>query len=89
MCAQVYRKPRETIPSLIRRFSRSVQSGKILDRAKRGLYRYRKPSERQIKHRAIMREELKKLRARLEKQDKYSEETFEREKRKIKEKYGF
>jgi len=87
--AQVYRKPKETIPSLIRRFSRGVQAGKIIERAKRKLYNYRKISERQIKQRAIMREALKELRRRLEKQGKYSEELFQREKKKVKEKFGF
>ena len=36
-----------------------------------------------------MREALKELRRRLEKQGKYSEDIFEREKKKIKEKFGF
>ncbi|MBI4117192.1 MAG: hypothetical protein HY451_00665 [Parcubacteria group bacterium] len=89
MCAEVYRKPKETMPSLIRRFSRAVQAGKIIERAKSKLYNYRKPSERQIKQRAIMREALKELRGKLEKQGKYSEELFQREKKKIKEKFGF
>jgi len=87
--AQVYRKPRETIPSLLRRFSRAVQAGKIIERGKKNLYNYRKLSERQIKQKAIMREALKELRWRLEKQGKYSEELFQREKKKIKEKFGF
>ena len=87
--AEVYRKQKETIPSLIRRFSRSVQAGKILEKAKRKLHRQRKPSERQVKQRAIMREALKELRRRLEKQGKYSDELFQREKKKIKEKFGF
>ena len=87
--AQVYRKPRETIPSLIRRFSRAVGAGKIIERTKRRLYNYRKPSERQVKQRAIMREALRELRRKLEKQDRYSEELFEREKKKIKAKFGF
>ena len=87
--AEVYRKPKETIPSLIRRFSRAVQAGKIIERGKARLYNYRKPSERQIKQRAIMREALKELRRRLEKQGKYTEEIFQREKKKVKEKFGF
>lgn len=89
MCAEVYRKPKETVPSLIRRFSRAVQAGKIIEKAKLRLYNYRKPSERQIKQRAIMREALKELRRRLEKQGKYSEDIFQREKKKIKERFGF
>lgn len=87
--AEVYRKPRETIPSLIRRFSRAVQAGRILERTKARLYNYRKTSERQVKQRAIMREALKELRRKLEKQGRYKEEIFEREKKKIKEKFGF
>lgn len=87
--AEVYRKQKETIPSLIRRFSYEVQKSGILERVKSRMYRYRKPSERQIKQRAIMREELKKLRTRLEKLGKYNEELFNREKKKIKEKFGF
>ncbi len=87
--AQVFKKPKETTPSLIRRFSRSVQAGKIVERAKRRLYRYRKPSERQVKQKAIMREALKELRKKLEKQGRYNEELFQREKKKIKEKFGF
>ena len=89
MCAEVYRKPKETIPSLIRRFSRSVQAGKVLERAKKRLHNERKPSERQVKQKAIMREALKKLRKKLEKQGRYTEEIFEREKKKVKEKFGF
>lgn len=89
MCAQVYRKPKETIPSLIRRFSRASQAGKIVERTKRKLYNYRKPSLREEKQRAIMREALKELRRKLEKQGRYSEELFEREKKKIKAKFGF
>ena len=89
MCAEVYRKPKETIPSLIRRFSRAVQAGKILERAKKRLHSQRKISERQVKQRAIMREALKGLRRKLEKQGRFSEELFEREKKKIKEKFGF
>jgi ribosomal protein S21 len=89
MCAEVYRKPRETIPSLIRRFSRAVQAGKILERAKAKLHSKKKPSERQVKQTAIMREALKELKRRLEKQGKYSDDLFQREKKKIKEKFGF
>ena len=87
--AEVYRKPRETVPSLIRRFSRAVQAGKVLERAKKRLHSQRKISERQVKQRAIMREALKELRRRLEKQGKYTDDLFQREKKKIKEKFGF
>ena len=87
--AQVFRKPKETIPSLIRRFSRSVQSAKIIERAKSRLFNYPKISARQEKQKAIMREALKLLRRRLEKEGCLNEDVFEREKKKIKSKFGF
>lgn len=86
---EVYRKPKESVAALIRRFSREIQKSKILERIKKRQYKYRPVSERQIKQKAIMREELKALRRRLEKQGKYSEEIFKREKKKIKEKFRF
>lgn len=89
MCAEVFRKPKETVPSLIRRFSRTVQAGKVLERAKARLHSEKKPSEREVKQKAIMREALKELRKKLEKQGKYSDDLFQREKKKIKEKFGF
>ena len=89
MCAQVYRKQRETVPSLIRRFSRSVQAGKIIERTKLRLHHFRKLSEKQAKQRAIMREALKELRRKLEKQGRFNNSLFEREKKKLKEKLRF
>jgi len=86
---EVYRKPKESVAALIRRFSREIQISKFLERIKKRQYKHRSISERQIKQRAIMRKELKALRRRLEKQGKYSEEIFKREKKKIKEKFGF
>ncbi|MBI2626627.1 MAG: hypothetical protein HYW77_00050 [Parcubacteria group bacterium] len=85
---QVYRKPRETIPSLIRRFSRAVQTSGVLDQAKAKRSSRRKPSERVIKQRAIMAFHLRKLRIHLEKVGQYSEEKFEIEKKKLKQKLG-
>jgi hypothetical protein len=40
------------------------------------------------KNRAIMREELRSLRKRLERLGKYDEETFDEEKKKVKQKLG-
>lgn len=86
---EVRRKPNESTGSLMRRFSRLVQQSRILVRAKKSRYVQKKPTERTLKHRAIMREELRALRKRLERLGKYDEETFEEEKRKVKQKLGF
>ena len=82
----VRRKQNETVSGMMRRFSRLVQQSRILPQAKDSRVYRKKKSERQNKNRAIMREELRFLRKRLEKLGKYSEETFEEEKRKIKQK---
>lgn len=65
-----------------------VQQSRILVNAKKARYAKKKPTERVLKNRAIMREELRALRKRLERLGKYDEETFEEEKRKIKQKLG-
>jgi len=83
---EVKRKPNESTGALMRRFSRLVQQSRILVNAKRARYVTKKPTERVLKNRAIMREELRALRKRLERLGKYDEETFEEEKRKIKQK---
>jgi len=85
---EVKRKPNESIGSLMRRFSRLVQQAQLLVRAKRAKHFEKKPTERIEKNRAIMREELRALRKRLERLGKYDEETFEEEKKKVKQKLG-
>lgn len=82
----VTRKPNETVGSMLRRFSRLVQQSRFVPKVKASKHYKKKPSERQDKNRAIMREELRKLRRRLERLGKYDEETFEEEKKKIKQK---
>ena len=82
----VKRKQNETVGGMMRRFSKLVQQSRILPQAKDSRFYRKKKSERQNKNRAIMREELRFLRKRLEKLGKYDEETFEEEKRKIKQK---
>ncbi|MBI2057538.1 MAG: 30S ribosomal protein S21 [Candidatus Yanofskybacteria bacterium] len=82
----VKRKPNETIGSMMRRFSKVVQQSRVLPQVKESRFYKKKKSERQNKNRAIMREELKALRKRLERLGKYSEETFDEEKRRIKQK---
>lgn len=82
----VKRRPNETIGSALRRFSKLVQQSRLLNTAKASRFYHKKTSERQDKNRAIMREELKALRQRLKRLGRYDEETFEEEKRKIKQK---
>lgn len=85
---EVRKKPRETTASLIRRFSRAVQTSGLLDNAKSKRF-YRKPkTARQEKQTALMREHLRNLRRKLEKMGKYDEETFEKEKQKLKQELG-
>ena len=81
---EVKRKPNESTGSLMRRFSRLVQQSKILVNAKKARYAQKNPTERVLKNRAIMREQLRALRKRLERLGQFDEETFEEEKRKIK-----
>lgn len=80
----VNRKPNESIGSLMRRFSRFVQQSGVLVKAKQGKHRRKKTTDRKEKNAAIMGMHLNALRKRLQKLGKYNEETFEEEKRKLK-----
>ncbi|PIR42066.1 MAG: 30S ribosomal protein S21 [Candidatus Yanofskybacteria bacterium CG10_big_fil_rev_8_21_14_0_10_37_15] len=81
---EVKRKPNESIGSVMRRFNRFVQQSGVLLKAKTDRFRQKKSSERKEKMSAIMGTHLANLRKRLEKMGKYNEETFEEEKRKMK-----
>jgi ribosomal protein S21 len=81
---EVKRKANESTGSLLRRFSRFVQQSGVLVKAKKSQFRIKKQNERKQKNSAIMGLHLKELRRKLEKLGKYSEETFEEEKRKLK-----
>ncbi len=85
---EVKRKPNESVGSLMRRFNRFVQSSGVLIKAKKSKFRIKKPTDRKEKMAAIMGMHLSKLRRRLEKLGKYDEETFEEEKRKMKQELG-
>lgn len=85
---EVKRKPNESTGSLMRRFSRLVQQSRLLVNAKKSKHHSRKTNSRVEKNRAIMRQELRALRERLEKMGKYDDETFRDEKRKIKQSLG-
>ena len=81
---EVKRKPNESIGSLMRRFNRFIQTSGVLVKAKKSQFRAKKQTERKEKNAAIMGMHLSRLRKRLEKLGKYDEETFEEEKRKLK-----
>lgn len=85
---EVKRKPNESTGALIRRFSRFVQQSGILLKAKNDQHRQKKANERKEKNAAIMGMHLGQLRKRLEKLGKYDEETFDGEKRKLKQQLG-
>lgn len=86
---EVRKKPRESTASLIRRFSRAVQVSGVLSKVKSKKFKSRPMTERQQKKRALMREQLRRLRNNLEKTGQYSEDVFQKEKQKIKQKLGF
>lgn len=81
---EVKRKPNESIGSLLRRFSRFVQQSGVLVKAKKSQFKEKKLTERKEKQAAIMGVHLRGLRKRLEKLGKYDEDTFDEEKRKLK-----
>ena len=81
---KVDRKPNESIGSLMRRFNRFVQQSGVLIKAKKSQYRQKKQTDRKEKNAAIMGMHLGALRRKLQKLGKYDEETFEEEKRKLK-----
>jgi len=83
---EVKRKPNESTGSLLRRFNRFVQQSGILLKAKNDQFRQKMPTKRKEKMAAIMGTHLAELRKRLTKLGKYDEETFEEEKRKLKQK---
>lgn len=85
---EVKRKPNESTGALLRRFSRFVQQSGVLIKAKSSQHRQKKANERKEKNAAIMGMHLGQLRKRLTKLGKYDEETFEEEKRKLKQKLG-
>ena len=85
---EVKRKPNESIGSLLRRFNRFVQQSGVLLRAKHSKFRQKPMTDRKEKNAAIMGLHLSGLRKRLEKLGKYDEETFDEEKRKMKQELG-
>lgn len=85
---EVKRKQNESIGSLMRRFNRFVQQSGVLVKAKKSQYRERVPNERKVKQSAIVGVHLSELRKRLEKLGKYDDDTFEEEKRKLKQELG-
>ena len=71
---------------MLRRFNRFVQQSGVLLKAKSNKFRRKKLTERKEKNAAIMGMHLSVLRKKLQKFGKYDEETFEEEKRKLKQK---
>lgn len=86
---EVRRKQNESTGSMLRRFNRLIKQTGVLVNAKKKKYFSKKANERREKQTAIMREELSALRKRLEKMGTYSEEVFDEEKRKIKQRLDF
>lgn len=70
--------------SMLRRFSRFVQQSGVLVRKKSLKHRVKKLTDRQEKNKAIMGIHLRRLRAQLEKQGKYTDDSFHEAKRRLK-----
>ena len=81
---EVKRKQNESVGSMLRRFNRFVQQSGVLLKAKNSQFRAKKQTERKQKNAAIMGMHLSALRRKLEKLGKYDEETFDEERRKMK-----
>jgi ribosomal protein S21 len=85
---EVKRKQNESIGGLMRRFNRFVQTSGVLIKKKKSQFRVKKLTERKEKNAAIMGMHLSRLRRKLEKLGKYDEDTFDEEKRKMKQELG-
>ena len=72
--AEIRRKEYETMPAMLRRFTRSVQQSGVLLQARKTRFYLSKPTRRQKKERALRRIKNTKERMRLEKLGKLGEE---------------
>ena len=67
MALEIKRKEKESVQSLIYRFTRAVQQSGILVRAREKMYKDRNISEEKKKRAALRREEMKKYYEKLKK----------------------
>jgi ribosomal protein S21 len=67
MALEIKRREKESVQSLVRRFSRAVQQSGILVRAREKMYRDREKSEDLKREAALRREELRKKYEKLKK----------------------
>jgi len=67
MTLEIKRREKESVQSLVRRFSRAVQQSGILVRAREKMYRDREKSEDLKREAALRREELRKKYEKLKK----------------------
>jgi ribosomal protein S21 len=67
MALEIKRREKESVQSLVRRFTRAVQQSGILIRAREKMYRDREKSENLKREAALRREELRKKYEKLKK----------------------
>lgn len=67
MALEVKRKPKESVQSLVYRFTKAVQQSGILLRARERMYKVREKSENLKREAALRREEMKKKYEKLKK----------------------
>lgn len=72
--AEIRRKEHETMPAMLRRFTRSVQQSGVLLQSRKTRFYASKPTKLQTKKQALRRIKAKKERDRLEKLGKLEEE---------------
>ncbi len=80
---EVKKKDRETSESLIRRFSRRIQEGGILVRARKARFRTEKKSKRERREEALYKVKIRKEIDKLKKLGKFDEEALKNVKRKL------
>ena len=83
---EVRKKEKETSESLIKRFTRQLQSSGVLPKARKRRFYAKKKTRRILREEALYRDKVKKEADRLKKMGKFDEEAFKEIKKKIAEK---
>ncbi|HHX58244.1 MAG TPA: hypothetical protein GX706_00520 [Candidatus Moranbacteria bacterium] len=81
---EVRQKDRETADSLVRRFTRNIQQGKVLTKARQNRFFSKKKNKRQLRQDANYRARMKRAVDKLKKMGLFEEDKMKDLKRKIK-----
>jgi len=80
---EVRKKERETDESLIRRFTRTLQQSRVLNKARSVRFRQKKKTKRQLIKEAVYKERLRKEIDKLKKMDRFDEDKLKDIKKKM------